>query len=441
MHDEWSCAAGVALPKTADVVIIGGGIVGTAAAYFLARAGVSVALCEKGRIAGEQSGRNWGWVRQQGRSPIELPLMIRSLALWRGLQEATGEDLGFAQGGSFYLATDDAALERFRPWLTIAGQHGLDTRLIDSRELGEFLQGSQGRWAGALYTASDGRAEPNRAAPTLARSAARAGAVILTHCAVRGIECAAGRVASVVTEHGSIGTSTVLCAGGAWTSFFCRSLDIELPQLLVKGTVARTAPAAQILGGEAWSPDIAIRRRSDGGYTVARGSALEHALVPASLRYLPKFLPALRQEQGAVRLRIDHQFWRALSTPRRWALDRESPFERDRVLDPAPDAGDLKAIADALARHFPEIAGAAFVETWAGMIESSPDVLPIISPAGAIDGFFVATGFSGHGFGIGPGAGELAAAMVRKRASSDELARFRLSRFCDGLPIRPGPTI
>jgi len=440
-HDEWSCAAGVALPKAVDVLIIGGGIVGTSAAYFLARAGISVAVCEKGRIAGEQSGRNWGWVRQQGRSPVELPLMIRSLALWRGLAEETGEDLGFAQGGSLYLGSDSAALERFRPWLAVAREHALDTRLIDARELGNILQGSDGHWAGALYTASDGRAEPNRAAPALARSAARAGAVILTHCAVRGIECAAGRVASVVTEHGTISTSTVLCAAGAWTSFFCRSLDIALPQLAVKGTVARTAPAAQILMGEAWSPEVAIRRRSDGGYTVARGSAFEHALVPASLRYLPKFLPALRQEQGAVRLRIGREFWRTLVAPRRWALDRESPFERERVLDPAPDAGDLEVIAGALARHFPAIATAALVETWAGMIESSPDVLPIISPAGAIDGFYVATGFSGHGFGIGPGAGELAADMVRKRARSEELARFRLSRFYDGSPIRPGPTI
>ena len=429
------------MPKSADVVIIGGGIVGTSAAYFLARAGVSVALCEKGRIAGEQSGRNWGWVRQQGRSPVELPLMIRSLALWRGLERETGEDLGFAQGGSLYLASDAAALERFRPWLAVAGDHELDTRLVDSRELGTILQGSSERWTGALYTASDGRAEPNRVAPALARSAARAGAVILTHCAVRGIEQAAGRVASVVTEHGSIGTSTVLCAGGAWTSLFCRSLDIALPQLVVKGTVARTAPAAQILRGEAWSPEIAIRRRSDGGYTVARGSALEHALVPASLRFLPKFLPALRQEQGAVRLRIGREFVRALFVPQCWALDRESPFERERVLGPAPDRSDLTAIAHALARHFPEIAAAPRVETWAGMIESSPDVLPIISPAGGVDGFYVATGFSGHGFGIGPGAGELAAAMVRKKASSEELVRFRLSRFSDGSPIRPGPTI
>ena len=90
--DEWAwSAAGNAIPRSVDVVIIGGGIVGCSAAYFLARQGVSVALFEKGRIAGEQSGRNWGWVRQQGRSPIELPLMIRSLRGWQELPGELGE--------------------------------------------------------------------------------------------------------------------------------------------------------------------------------------------------------------------------------------------------------------------------------------------------------------------------------------------------------------
>ena len=99
--DEWAWnAATNPLPQTADVAVIGGGIVGTCAAYFLARQGVSVALFEKGRIAGEQSSRNWGWVRQQGRSAIELPLMMRSLRLWQEMARDLGEDVGFRQGGS-----------------------------------------------------------------------------------------------------------------------------------------------------------------------------------------------------------------------------------------------------------------------------------------------------------------------------------------------------
>src|SRR5262245_64688485 len=116
--DEWTWSDARALPDAVDVAIIGGGIVGCSAAYFLARAGLRVALFEKGRIAGEQSGRNWGWVRQQGRSPIELPMMMRSLRLWLELREEWG-DIGFRQGGSLYLADDTAQLYDLGQWLSI----------------------------------------------------------------------------------------------------------------------------------------------------------------------------------------------------------------------------------------------------------------------------------------------------------------------------------
>ena len=442
IRDEWAWEpASGPLPKSVDVVIIGGGIVGCSAAYFLARRGVSVLLCEKGRLAGEQSGRNWGWVRQQGRSPIELPLMMESLRIWQRFASELGEDLGFVQGGCLYLADNASDLEGLSKWLNVAREHELDTRLLSSNELGTVLRGDVSRWAGALYTASDGRAEPSRAVPGIARAAVRAGTRIVSSCAVRGLEFAAGRIHGVVTEHGSVGTSTVLCAGGAWTSLFCRRHGIVVPQLRVKGTVARTAPAPGVLEGEAWSPHVAIRRRSDGGYTVAHGSALHHALVPDTFHFASKFMPAFAQEHGAIRLRFGREFFAALGTPTRWPLDRPSPFETQRMLDPSPDARVLVEMRAALEQWFPELAPAPFVETWGGMIESSPDVLPVLSAVPECPGFFVATGFSGHGFGIGPGAGAFMAQLVTGEAAAAATAPLRLGRFFDGSPIRPGPTI
>jgi glycine/D-amino acid oxidase-like deaminating enzyme len=424
-----------------DVVIIGGGIIGCSAAYFLARQGVSVALFEKGRIAGEQSGRNWGWVRQQGRSPIELPLMIRSLRDWRELSGELGEDLGFRQGGSLYLAENSAQLAELGEWLTVARAHDLDSRLLSGRELAAVLKSDGRNWAGAMYTASDARAEPGRAAPAIARGARHSGAHIVSQCAVRGIERAAGRVQAVITEHGVVSARAVVCAGGAWTRLFCGSLGITVPQLMVLGTVARTAPAAQLLEGQAWSPAIAIRRRVDGGYTVAHGGSHLHALTPATFRFATKFFPALRQGYKSLRLRFGHEFFKAMAEPNHWDLDAPSPFERERVLNPAPEPRVLQQMRDALKRWFPEIADAPFVETWGGMIETSPDVLPIISGVEGLEGFFIATGFSGHGFGIGPGAGKLIADMVRGAADPVELAAFRLTRFFDGSRIRPGPAL
>jgi glycine/D-amino acid oxidase-like deaminating enzyme len=129
--DEWAWNAGHnAIPSSVDVVVVGGGIVGCSAAYFLARRGVSVALFEKGRIAGEQSGRNWGWVPQQGRSPIELPLIMRSLREWLELSRELAEDIGLKQGGSLYLVEDAAELTELERWLAVARAHELDTRLL-----------------------------------------------------------------------------------------------------------------------------------------------------------------------------------------------------------------------------------------------------------------------------------------------------------------------
>ena len=440
--DEWAWnAAGRLTPRSVDVVIIGGGIIGCSAAYFLARQGVSVALFEKGRIAGEQSGRNWGWVRQQGRSPIELPLMIRSMGHWQALQRDLGEDIGFRQGGSLYLAEDPAQLAELGEWLAVARAHALDTRMLSGRELDTVLKSDGKNWAGAMYTASDARAEPNRAAAAIARGAHRAGAHIVSQCAVRGIERAAGRVQAVVTEQGVVRAPVVICAGGAWTRLFCRSLGITVPQLTVLGTVARTAPATQLLDGEAWSPRIAIRRRVDGGYTVAHGSSSTHSLTPATFRFAAKFLPALRQGHKSLRLQFGREFFTAMAEPNHWDLDAPSPFERERVLNPAPEPRVLQQMRDALKRCFPEIADAPFLESWGGMIETSPDVLPIISGVEGFEGFFIATGFSGHGFGIGPGAGKLIADMVRGTADPVELSAFRLGRFFDGTPIRPGPAL
>ena len=440
--DQWTWSAATnPMPSSADVVIVGGGIVGVSTAYFLARKGVSVALFEKGRIAGEQSGRNWGWVRQQGRSPIELPLMMQSLGVWQGLSAELGEDVGFRQSGSLYLAETPTELEALAEWLPVARAHGLDTRMLSTSALDEVLRPDGVRWAGAMYTASDGRAEPNRASAAIARGAARAGARIFTSCAVRGIERAAGRVGAAVTEHGVVATRAVVCAGGAWTRLFCGSLGVTVPQLTVLGSVARTAPADQVLAGEAWSPRVAIRRRADGGYTVAHGGSFLHSITPATFRFAGKFLPALRQGHGSTRLTIGGEFFRALVTPARWRLDVPSPFERERVLDPLPEPRVLAQVRAALQRWFPAIASAPFVETWGGMIETSPDVLPVISRVEGLEGFHVATGFSGHGFGIGPGAGKLIADLVTGAAGADEVSAFRLSRFFDGSPIRPGPAI
>ena len=425
------------IPTHADVVVIGGGIIGVSTAWFLARQGVNVVLCEKGHIAGEQSGRNWGWVRIQGRDEREIPMMLESMRIWEGLKDETGEDVGFTRGGCFFTANKSKELQSFEKWVALADTYGIDTRLIDAVELKQHVRGAAIEWAGAMMTSSDGRAEPHKAAPAIARAAERDGATILPGCAVRGIETSGGKVSAVVTELGTISTSTVLCAAGAWTSIFCRSLGIDVPQLRVRGTVARTAPCKNVLDGNIFDDRLGIRRREDGGYTVAHGSVLEHPVTPASFRYFKKFFPALLHEWKLVRLSFGREFIDEWKMPKVWDLDKPSPFEETRVLNPAPTPAVLKGIRRNLDKMFPQLANTPIVESWGGMIESSPDVVPIIDSSDRLPGFHIATGFSGHGFGIGPGAGKAIAGLITGTGTGIDLTEMRLGRFFDGSPIRP----
>ena len=428
-----------ALPARADVVIIGGGIIGTSAALFLAQKGVSTVLCEKGHIAGEQSSRNWGWCRKMGRDPREIPLIIESLRLWQGMNELVEAETGFRQAGIMYLAETQAELGQLEAWLEHARQYQLDTRVISRGEAAELMPGLTGDWTGALYTASDGKAEPQRAAPAIAEAARRQGAAIVTQCAVRGIETAGGRVAGVITEKGRIACETVVLAGGAWCRLFCGNLNIELPQLKVLATVMRTEP---LEGGPEISASgglFGFRKRMDGGYTVATLGVRTIDLVPDHFRLFFDYLPAVRLHWKKLRFRVGGRWAEEWRVPRRWGLDDASPFEAVRVLDPEPDRFVVERARTATAEAFPVFRKAVVAESWGGMIDVMPDAIPVISPVETLPGFFIATGFSGHGFGIGPGAGKLVADMVSGDPTLVDPTPFRLTRFTDGSNPQPHP--
>ncbi len=416
------------LPARVDVVVVGGGIIGVCTALFLAEKGVSVALCEKGRIGAEQSSRNWGWCRTMGRDAAELPLAIESLRLWHGMNARTGRETGFRQAGIAYLCATEDEIAAQRRWLDQAGQYQVEARLVRGAALDALFPGAAIPLAGALLTPGDSRAEPALAAPAIAEAARAAGAAILTGCAVRGLETEAGRVAGVATERGRIACQAVVLAGGAWSRLFCGNHGIDLPQLKILGSVLRTRP----LDGpdiSAGGPGFAFRKRADGGYTVARRGASEHHLVPDSLRLLPRFLPSLRSEWKELRLRVRGRFLEEWRVPRRWALDQASPFETVRVLDPAPSSSILDDARRSLARAFPGFARMEVAETWGGLMDVTPDAVPVIGAVPGVTGFYLATGFSGHGFGIGPGAGRLMADLVAGDPPVVDAAPFRLERF------------
>ncbi len=427
------------LPDRVDVVIIGAGVIGISTAWFLAKSGVSVLVCDKGRVAGEQSSRNWGWVRQQGRDAAELPIMIESINIWDGLAEETGDDLGFTRQGVLYLAESEAQLAKQAEWLDVAAQHQLDTRVLTAKQVDELIPGAQGQWHGGLWTASDGRAEPFKAVPALARALQRRGGFIRENCAVRTLDIEAGKVVGVITEHGRVRAQSVVCAAGVWSSLFVGNLGIRLPQLTVRSTVARTAPAPDTFSGGASVGEVSIRRRMDGGYTVAAGGMNEHFIGADSFRYLFEFRAALSSSTRFLRVRFGEGLLKRLTPTTSWDEDTVTPFEHTRVLNPEPSLRAVAQMHEGLARRLPALADVPFEEAWAGMIDVTPDVVPVMDEVGDYRGLFLATGFSGHGFGIGPGAGRVMADLVQGRPPAHDLTRFRFSRFFDGSPMNPGP--
>jgi glycine/D-amino acid oxidase-like deaminating enzyme len=209
--------------------------------------------------------------------------------------------------------------------------------------------------------------------------------------------------------------------------------------LTVRATVVRTAPAANIYNGNAALGEVAIRRRQDGGYTIASSSTNEHFVGADSFRHFAKFLPALSASVRFLRLRFGDDLIERLSPVRRWQDDEISPFERNRVLNPDPSPKALRRMRAGLAKRLPSLAEVPFDEAWAGMIDVTPDVVPVMDEVANFPGLYLATGFSGHGFGIGPGAGRVMADLVLGKPAAHDLSRFRLSRFSDGSRMVPGP--
>ncbi|MCP4979044.1 MAG: FAD-binding oxidoreductase [Gammaproteobacteria bacterium] len=416
------------LPDSTDVVIVGAGVAGISAAWFLQQAGVRVVVCEKGVVAGEQSSRNWGWIRQQGRDQAELPIVMESMRLWQDIADELDTDIGYQRKGSLYLCENEAEMANHDRFMSFAPAYGLGTDRLNRKQLEALMQDCPPRWQSGLYTPDDGRAEPTLAVPAMAKTLLDRGVPILENCTVESVQIQNQRVSGVLTEHGEIRASSVLCAGGAWSTFLLKDCGIRLPQLTVKASVARTAAAPLIFDGNASGSKISFRRRLDGGYTIASSDYLEVFPSAGHLRFVADFLPLMRTSIGKLRIRIPE-------------LKVGENFKKHRTLNPIPSSKTIDRIKTRLGERVPALKDIELVEAWSGMIDALPDVVPVLDRAAPIDGLFIATGFSGHGFGIGPAAGKIIANLIQNNPIEYDLDRFRLARFSDGSKLELGPAI
>ncbi|MGD9865942.1 MAG: NAD(P)/FAD-dependent oxidoreductase [Pseudodonghicola sp.] len=427
------------LPARVDVVVIGGGIIGASTALELAERGQSVLLCEKGVIGGEQSSRNWGWVRLAMRDPREIPLMIAAQQIWEGLDARTGRRTGFRRAGIVYGAVDARTYAQRERWARHLAAHGVAGGMVSGAALDALLPGHRMSMKGALYTPMDGMAEPQWAAPAIAAAARDRGAKVVTGCAVRALDLAAGRIAGVITEKGRVACDAVVLAGGAWSRLFAGNAGIALPQLKLLNTVMRTTPVEGGPDASLWADRFALRKRADGGYTVASGVANTYDLVPDSFRLARAFVPALLDEWSSLQFRLTRRWMVEARQARRWSPEDVTPFELDRILDPKPSERVLRACWAEAQRAFPVLGAAQMAQGWGGMMDVTPDAIPVISGVDGLPGMHIATGFSGHGFGIGPGAGRLMADLVTGATPVVDPTEFRLSRFTDGSRVHIDP--
>ncbi|WP_376964524.1 FAD-dependent oxidoreductase [Azospirillum sp. A26] len=424
------------LPSHVDVAIIGAGIVGITAAYYLAKKRLSVLVLEKGIVGGEQSSRNWGWCRQLGRDPKELALMRRSIDCWQDLQKETGRDLGFRQGGSLIVLGDNAREVQWRAWQQTAAAHGVESTFLKEAEIRARLPDYEGPCVGGVTVATDGHAEPERAAPLLASAARDLGVRILQNCAVRLLDMAGGRVTGVITEKGRVSANAVVCAGGAWSGMLMRRHGIGLPQGHVHGSAMTTAASIAELARCVSTPTVSSRIRSDGGLTVGMNGRGTVYFTPTLLRHAFRFLPLYMHRRKWVKLRVSPRFLAELLEPA-WGPTDISPFERTRTLDPQPDMQLIRKSLQGLIEAYPAMSGATPKYAWAGVIDSLPDLLPVISAVDQVKGLYLSTGFSGHGFGIAPAAGELIADLITGATTKVDGAAFGYSRLIDGTKLQP----
>ncbi len=373
------------MTRTQDVIIIGGGISGVAAAYELARRGVAVTLVEKGELASMASGWTLGGVRQSGRHPAELPLAQAAVRRWEGLNEELGADVEYRQQGNLRLARTPQEADAMAAMVEEQRGLGLElTYLPDTHAVREVAPALSERVLAASFCPTDGHANPTATVRAFAGAATRHGATLLTGTRVERITVQDGRVTGVETSAGSLAAPVVVVAAGIYADKLCATAGVPLPLHHIHVSAVQTVPLPPMLGqvlGVA-NADFAGRQEAD----------------------------------GRLRMTISTGDWQHPA----------GPLSLDEI---QPPAYMVSTIIERGAYVLPAVREARISRVWGGLLDMTPDGLPVIERSPAVDGLLIAAGFSGHGFCLGPTTGQLIAELVTGEPPCCPLEPFALARF------------
>lgn len=413
------------LPKSVDVVIIGGGITGCATAYYLSKMKLSVALFERGTVANEQSSRAWGFIRKQGRHAAEIPLAAQASAIWPGLAAELNADLEYVRKGILTPALNDDDEARVADGARQAAEWGLSTQLLSARQVKELIPQMAGQWRSALYTPDDGHGEPRKVTQAYAAAAMRNGVHLFENLGVLDIDAANGAVAGVHTSRGFVRAGAVLCAAGVGSMAMMKKFGLSLPIHDIRLTVLETQQVAAFTDIAVWAPNVSLRPTGRGTFYVGSGYRAKTGDLDVTvdgIRHFWKFFPQLRENPTALNIRVGMPLLKSF----RGGIDdsaQPEPAFNSKIAN--YNLGQFRSV-------FPHLGDVQPLRIWGGRIDATPDMIPIIDQVPRVDNLYLAAGYSGHGFALGPVSGVLLSEKISKGMTGFDLNAFRIGRFKEG---------
>lgn len=366
-----------------DIIVIGGGISGTATAYELATRGARVTLLERGDLASMASGWTLAGVRQSGRHPAELPLAEAAVARWQTLNEELGADTEYRQQGNLRLALTAEDIPTIAQVVETGNAAGIAMTFLDNAgDVRAIAPAITGEVHAASWCPTDGHANPTKTVEAFAAAATRAGATIRTGIEVLAITTESDRVTGVQTAGGTLAADVVIVLAGTYTPQLLAPLGLDFPMQLTH------VPAVQ---------------------TVPMPPMLEQVIGIASGRFAGR-----QQVDGRFRLTVGNTPW---------------PYARHDADNVQPTLDQVRDTIESTLRIMPGIGEVRVARVWGGLIDRTPDVLPVIERSPDMEGLVIGAGFSGHGFCLGPVTGKICADLALTGATDLPIEPFARSRF------------
>ena len=374
-----------ALPAAADVVVVGGGVIGTSVAFHLAEAGVDVCLLERDQLAGGSTSRAAGGVRAQFSDPLNIAIGLRSIEAFTRFGERPGAEIDLHQVGYLFLLDREEDVASFEEGVALQNELGVPSRFVDLDEVAQLcpIAGLDGVLA-ATYCALDGHASPEAVVQGYAAGARSHGASVLTGCAVSRIVADEGHIRGVETALGTLETDTVVCASGVWSPELARTVDVDLPVEPYLREVGFTGPTPGLPDPLPLTVDF-----STGLYFHREGPGLLFGMA-----------------------------------------DPHQPAGLDMPSDPAW----LERVMEVAERRLPSLLDMGIAGGWKGHYEVTPDHNALVGESPEPTRFLYATGFSGHGFLQGPAVGEIVRDLVLGNEPFVDVSPLSAERFAHATP-------